>query len=209
MADFSFEREVRTPYSEAYTIHEEDRTVGRVDIHFADGVVHLAVAVDESLTQDAIQEIIDTIESGDIAHPGTFNANPLSAAAGIKALELVATTPVNDTANARSDQLKRGLNDMLTRLEIPGCCSGVASLLFLRLGVDHECDKEVCVLSHDDMRTTTDAARNQQLNLALLNHGVQAGVRFILTAAHSEKDIDDTVDAFEKSLTEVREIGLL
>ena len=62
MADFSFEREVRTPYSEAYTIQENDRTVGRIDIHFADGVVHLAVAVDESLTQDAIQEIIDTVD---------------------------------------------------------------------------------------------------------------------------------------------------
>ena len=62
MGDFSFEREVRTPYSEAYTIREEERTVGRVDIHFADGVVHLAVAVDESLTQDSIQEIIDTID---------------------------------------------------------------------------------------------------------------------------------------------------
>lgn len=62
MADFSFEREVRTPYSEAYTIREDDRPVGRVDIHFADGVVHIAVAVDESLTQDAIQEIIDTVD---------------------------------------------------------------------------------------------------------------------------------------------------
>ena len=62
MANFSFEREVRTPYSEAYTIMEDDRPVGRVDIHFADGVVHLAVAVDESLTQDAIQEIIDTVD---------------------------------------------------------------------------------------------------------------------------------------------------
>jgi hypothetical protein len=62
VADFSFEREVRTPYSEAYTIREDERTVGRVDIHFADGVVHLAVAVDESLTQDAIQEVIDTID---------------------------------------------------------------------------------------------------------------------------------------------------
>ena len=62
MSDFSFEREVRTPYSEAYTIREEDRQVGRIDIHFADGVVHLAVSVDESLTQDAIQEIIDTVD---------------------------------------------------------------------------------------------------------------------------------------------------
>ena len=62
MAGFSFEREVRTPYSEAYTIREDERTVGRIDIHFADGMVHVAVAVDESLTQDAIQEIIDTVD---------------------------------------------------------------------------------------------------------------------------------------------------
>ena len=62
MAEFSFEREVRTPYSEAYTIRENDRTVGRVDIHFADEMVHVAVAVDESLTQEAIDEIIHTVD---------------------------------------------------------------------------------------------------------------------------------------------------
>lgn len=62
MSDFSFERDVRTPYSEAYTIRENERPVGRIDIHFADGVVHLSVTVDESLTQDAIQEIIDTVD---------------------------------------------------------------------------------------------------------------------------------------------------
>ena len=47
-------------------------------------------------------EIVDMIATRDdaafnrdrrIAHNGTFNANPLSAAAGIKALELVGTTP--------------------------------------------------------------------------------------------------------------------
>ena len=163
-------------------------------------------------------EIIDMIQTRDdpefnrnrrIAHAGTFNANPLSAAAGVKALELVANTPVNAAADTRSEQLKSGLNDLLSRMEIPGCCSGVASLLFLRLGVDHECDKEVCVLSHEDMAKTADARRNQQLNLALLNHGVQAGSRFILNAALTEDDIDQTVDAFEKSLTEVRDQGLL
>ena len=62
MVDFTFEREVRTPYSEAYTIQEAERMVGRVDIHFTDDMVHLAVAVDESLTQEAIQAIIDTID---------------------------------------------------------------------------------------------------------------------------------------------------
>ena len=62
MADLNFEREVRTPYSEAYLVMEHDRQVGRVDIHFTPEMVHVAVSVDESLTQEAIQEIIDTID---------------------------------------------------------------------------------------------------------------------------------------------------
>ena len=62
MPDFDFEREVRTPYSEAYTILEDDRAVGRVDIHFAFGVIHVTLTVDESLTQDAIQELIDAVD---------------------------------------------------------------------------------------------------------------------------------------------------
>jgi hypothetical protein len=60
--EFTFEREVRTPYSEAYTIQEGERQVGRVDIHFAGDTVHVALAVDESLTQDSIQQLIDNVD---------------------------------------------------------------------------------------------------------------------------------------------------
>jgi hypothetical protein len=60
--DCTFEREVRTPSSEAYTIHQDDRQVGRLDIHFTDEMVHVALAADESLTQEAIQEIINTVD---------------------------------------------------------------------------------------------------------------------------------------------------
>ncbi|MDA1129190.1 MAG: hypothetical protein O2913_10905 [Chloroflexi bacterium] len=60
--DFSFEREVRTPYSEAYLVMENDRQVGRVDIHFTPEMVHAAVSVDESLTQETIQQIIDAVD---------------------------------------------------------------------------------------------------------------------------------------------------
>jgi hypothetical protein len=62
LPDFNLEREVRTPYSEAYTIIEGDRPVGRVDIHFAFNLVHVTLVVDESLTQESIQELIDTID---------------------------------------------------------------------------------------------------------------------------------------------------
>jgi len=85
----------------------------------------------------------------------------------------------------------------------------VASLVFMRLGVDHECDKEVCVMSAADTRVANDPARNGQLNLALLNHGIHAGNRFILMAAHTEKEIDETVEGVGRALTEVREAGLV
>ncbi len=163
-------------------------------------------------------EIINMIEmTGDpehdsrrrVQHNGTFNANPLSAAAGIKALELVANTPVNDTANAMAARLKDGLNDMLSRSEVPGCASGVASAIFLRLGVDHECDRSVCILSPEDTAVIDDAERKNQLELAMMNHGVHSGNRFIVMSVHTEEDIDLTVEAAERSVNDLRKQGLV
>ena len=157
-------------------------------------------------------EVSDGTETGEdrrIGHWGTFNANPLTASAGIKALELVATTPINDTANAMADRLKNGLNDLLSQMEIPGCVSGIASLAFLRLGVDHECDKEICILSPDQTAIASDPARMSQLNLSLINNGVHSAHRFILGSAHTEQDIDETVNVFEKAFTEIRGLGLI
>jgi glutamate-1-semialdehyde 2,1-aminomutase len=145
-----------------------------------------------------------------VGHNGTFNANPLSAAAGIKALQLVAETDVNERADAMGSRLKDGLNDLLSRMEIPGCASGVSSLIFLRLGVDHECDGEVCVLTPEQRKIEQDAARNHQLGLALYNRGVDSGTgRFILSATHTEQDIDDTVEAAAGALAEIRDLGLV
>ena len=164
-------------------------------------------------------ELIDMIQLSDdaeynntrrVSHNGTFNANPLSAAAGSKALELVSTTAVNNTADVMASRLKDGFNELLSRKEVPGCASGVASMLHIHLGVDHECDKEVCVLSPDEQRTAQDPARTHQLSLSLYNHGVDSGTgRFILSATHTEQDVDDTLEAMEKALTEVRMLGLV
>ena len=90
-------------------------------------------------------DIINMIQNGPdpeynhnrrIAHNGTFNANPLSAVAGIKALELLSTTSVNETADAMGQRLKDGINNLLAKIEVDGCATGISSLIFLRLGVD-------------------------------------------------------------------------
>ena len=62
MAKFNFEREARTPFSECYTVLEDEDTVGRLDIHFADAIVHATLTVAESLTTDSIQDLIDAID---------------------------------------------------------------------------------------------------------------------------------------------------
>ncbi|MCH8206221.1 MAG: aminotransferase class III-fold pyridoxal phosphate-dependent enzyme, partial [Chloroflexi bacterium] len=145
-----------------------------------------------------------------IGHNGTFNANPLSAAAGITALELVKTTPVNEITTAMGQRLKDGLNDVLTRMEVPGCATGLPGVVFLRLGVDHECDKEVCVLSQEQMAVAHEPRRSSQFSLSMLNHGVHATAsRFLMMSVHTEKDIDETIEAAERALTEVREAGLV
>ena len=62
MADYYFERDCRTPYSESYNILDDDRPVGRVDLHYTAAVVHATLFVLEHLTRDGIQELIETID---------------------------------------------------------------------------------------------------------------------------------------------------
>ena len=75
MADFKFEREVRTPYSEAYLVMEMGRQVGRIDIHFTPEMVHVAVSVDESLTQETVQQIIDAVDEDIVDAVGINRGN--------------------------------------------------------------------------------------------------------------------------------------
>ena len=62
MADYYFERDCRTPYSESYTILQDEHSVGRVDLHFTPNMVHGTLCVLENQTQEEIQELIETID---------------------------------------------------------------------------------------------------------------------------------------------------
>ncbi len=59
-----------------------------------------------------------------------------------------------------------------------------------------------------------DAALQGNLNLAMLNHGghagsVHAGSRFIMSAAHTDAEIERTLEGITNALREVREQGLI
>lgn len=63
MADYSFERESRTPFSEAYTVEEGGDVIGRADIHFTpSGVVYATLCVPQDFDEEEIQGLIGEID---------------------------------------------------------------------------------------------------------------------------------------------------
>ena len=149
----------------------------------------------------------DFNSNGRVSHNGTFNANPLSAAAGVTALRIVRDESVNDVATERASQLKTGLNEILTRKEIPGIATGIASIVFLRIGLDVDNEDALYDVPIDDIEPRSDLKKLG--GLAMYNHGVDGFDRFLLSAAHSEDDIAATVEAVGATIDDFRNDGLL
>ena len=154
-------------------------------------------------------DIIDTIAPGKIAHPGTFNANPISAAAGSTALEIVKNEPIGETADARARQLKDGLNEMLTKAEMPGTAYGVSSVVNVLLGSDEECDTTFGPDADSGAKGYGKEAIDL-LHCAFINEGLWGNpVSFILSATHTEQDINTTLEKYEQALRNVRAEGAI
>ena len=62
MSKFYFERECRTPHSECYTVLRDEDALGRVDLHYTDTVVHATLNIADSVSQEQIQDLIDTVD---------------------------------------------------------------------------------------------------------------------------------------------------
>jgi hypothetical protein len=62
MADYHFEREIRTPHSEAFVIESNGEEIGRVDLHYANATCYATLCVPDSFDDDAIEELIGEID---------------------------------------------------------------------------------------------------------------------------------------------------
>jgi glutamate-1-semialdehyde 2,1-aminomutase len=164
-------------------------------------------------------EIIDMIaHRGDpewdnqrrVYHPGTFNANPLSAVAGATCLEMIASQLVNQQADAMAERLKTGLNEIFGRMEVSGHAHGIASMIHMVL-TDCDCDREICTMPHRQIKEVTASPAVTALKRGLQNNGIDIMGRdaFLVSATHTEKEINETLEAFEKTLSQVRAEGLV
>ena len=62
MPRYSFERESRTPHSEAFIILDGDDELGRVDIHIGLDIAHATLCIPDGSSEDDIQDLIGEID---------------------------------------------------------------------------------------------------------------------------------------------------
>ena len=150
-------------------------------------------------------------ETRRVAQGGTYNAQPVTAAAGIATLEAIATEGVNARADEMAARLKDGLNTAFIQNEVTGHAHGIASIVHVNLGADCECDRGLCPMTHKEIYDSMTVGMTRALRRANLVNGVDlmGGRGYIVSSAHDEEVIDQTVEAFSQSLKDLRAEGAL
>jgi glutamate-1-semialdehyde 2,1-aminomutase len=138
-------------------------------------------------------------------HPGTFNANPLSAAAGTAALGLVADGEPCRRANAMARLLRQKLNALFMTWGIDWVVYGEFSGFKFLPAYQGPPPVGEDFIPYGGTLEKLDGPKNARLahafRRALLLHGIDLpGLGGMTTAAHTEADIDQTVSAVAAAL---------
>jgi glutamate-1-semialdehyde 2,1-aminomutase len=145
---------------------------------------------------------------GRVAHAGTYNANPLSAAAGIAMLRLIANGETHRRANQVAALLREELTQVWRRLGVPGCIYGDASIVNYSLEREVSTPPAAGERDHRRLQAIARPDAYHALRCALILNGVDiAPLHGWISAVHSEGDVEETVRAFEKALILMQEDG--
>jgi glutamate-1-semialdehyde 2,1-aminomutase len=145
-----------------------------------------------------------------IQHQGTYNANPLSAAAAIAALEIVATSDACERANATTARLRGALRQVLVEEGIPWGVYGDASSFHL---FPNPGGLEIDPASFDPqthgfkvLKGARDGALVGKIRMALMNEGVDImpSPGGLVSAVHDGADIDRTAEALRRAVIALR-----
>ena len=151
-----------------------------------------------------------------IKHPGTYNANPVSAAAGIETLKAIRDTDACARANAAGAAMRSSLNAVLAAEDVPWAVYGEFSFFHIFTNPD---GLDVDPQAFDAFALPTAAFKPdgrkslaQKMYLGMVVNGVDPmGHRGgILSATHGDDVIAQTAAAFQatiRALKEEREIA--
>lgn len=148
-----------------------------------------------------------------IIHPGTFNANPISAAAGHTCLVKCADPKVQEHCDAMAARLRSGMNSVLEKCSLPGGVWGDSSAFHIildqtpsnRTAGDF---KRPLGIAPETLKASAKAGLSGPLSLAMQLEGVDFfGGGGMLSVRHTTEDIAFTLSAFDKALTRLADDG--
>ena len=146
-----------------------------------------------------------------IGHQGTYNANPLSAAAGVVALPIIRDGDACERANRHGDLLRRRWNEVIAEAGLPWACHGSFSSFYLFLnpqGLAVE-PGEFDASAHGAEIFKAKSPLLTKLRLALLVNGVDLNGKpgGTVSAAHDEADIEHAAAALRAAIEMLRAEG--
>jgi len=148
-----------------------------------------------------------------VRHPGTFNANPLSAAAGNACLGLILKGEVHPRINYAGERFRSALNDAFEDSGVNGLAWGTTdSIVYVGFGFSEDDLKVSNIQEYVNFqkKRKMNSEAITHLDRAMINRGIHPmGPRFILSTAHSEEDLQKTAECFEASLKELKREGVL
>jgi glutamate-1-semialdehyde 2,1-aminomutase len=157
---------------------------------------------------DILDQIAASAGPERIAHPGTYNANPLSAAAGSACLALIEHGEHQERASDTAATIARGMNDALRNASVPGAVYGQASMLHIALGMEQQPPDGYSwgwhPLPSSPPKVTREAS--DALRLGMLNEGVHLMASgMMVSSAHTPDDVERTVDGFRGTLAAMKD----
>ena len=133
-----------------------------------------------------------------VSQVGTLNGNHVAAAAGLATLAELRKPGAYERLHGTGRRLREALEELCREAEIPALTTGedpTFDILFM--------DQPV-----SDYRSTlaNDRGITEQFNVGLLERGVLKGwpSKFYMSLAHSDEDVDRTIEAFGQSISEIR-----
>jgi glutamate-1-semialdehyde 2,1-aminomutase len=150
-----------------------------------------------------------------IAHPGTFNANPVSAAAGVATLEIISSTDACDRANAFGTAVRARMNEVLEEEAVRWAVHGSYSGMHIFTNPE---GADITPSSFDAfqfipqmMAKTRGEGVTGQVRMGLLINGVDmnSGPSGTISAMHEDEELTITVDAFRATIRALKREGII
>jgi glutamate-1-semialdehyde 2,1-aminomutase len=137
-----------------------------------------------------------------VLHQGTYNAEPVSAAAGIATLKQVRHTDALDRANKSAQAIRDGINAAIRRRGLGWCAYGLFSGFHVHCGSATTDEIYAGKVPAQKLKGAIAPNLSHKIRVGCLLHGVDlvGWPGGVVSAVHNEDDVAHTVAAFDATL---------